>query len=263
MNLHMSPEESLLLRRRARHRLIGAIALLALAVLVLPLLLDSEPRSTHDAHEPQPESNALGVATQLNAEAPQANALAQQNTLASQPINPAPEPTALAPQEKNLSISIKPSTAMTAPAAKISVAASMQSPAPPAVGKTDTAASVPAQAPQALGSTKLKPPQVKPLSADSARTEDAVVKDKKSPHQPSDILHAQFAVQLGVFSNASNVRQLRKRLQGLGIATYVETLPSGAIRVRSGPYGSRAEADQVLANIRLADMSAQIVNLGH
>ena len=37
-------DEELQLRKRARRRLIGAIALVILAVLLLPMLLDQEPR---------------------------------------------------------------------------------------------------------------------------------------------------------------------------------------------------------------------------
>jgi DedD protein len=43
-NTNVVPEEELQLRKRARRRLVGAIALVLLAVIVLPLVLDHRPR---------------------------------------------------------------------------------------------------------------------------------------------------------------------------------------------------------------------------
>lgn len=73
----------------------------------------------------------------------------------------------------------------------------------------------------------------------------------------------QYAVQLGVFGKQEHVQQLRKRLQAIGMPCHTETMPSGATRVRVGPYASRAEAEHALATLRLADLPAQLVLPGH
>ncbi|HQT26919.1 MAG TPA: SPOR domain-containing protein, partial [Burkholderiales bacterium] len=49
-------------------------------------------------------------------------------------------------------------------------------------------------------------------------------------------------VQLGVFSNKENVRELRKKLVSAGIRTYVEAV-GDKTRVRAGPYPTHAAAE--------------------
>jgi Sporulation related domain. len=52
-------------------------------------------------------------------------------------------------------------------------------------------------------------------------------------------------------------------LNAVGVTTYTENLPSGATRVRAGPFGERGQADKVLAKINAAGVQAQIVPLTH
>lgn len=53
------PQDALLLRRRARRRLVGAIALVLLVVIVLPVVLDQEPKPVrHDLTVQIPSQDA-------------------------------------------------------------------------------------------------------------------------------------------------------------------------------------------------------------
>ena len=68
-------------------------------------------------------------------------------------------------------------------------------------------------------------------------------------------------MQLGAFSNAENVQQLRDRLSAVGVSTYTEKLSSGATRVRVGPFSDKAEAEKAHAKIDAAGVQAQVVLL--
>ena len=95
-------------------------------------------------------------------------------------------------------------------------------------------------------STEIKTP------ADATKSGDAKAQAIKS---------GKFAVQLGVFSNPDNAGQVEGKLKENKIRHYTETLksPPGAIRVRAGPYPSRAEAESALTQLKLAGIAGGVV----
>jgi DedD protein len=75
---------------------------------------------------------------------------------------------------------------------------------------------------------------------------------------------ARFVVQVGAFAEAEAARETRARVEKLGMKTYTQVAqtPSGnRIRVRVGPFGSRAEADAALAKARAAGLTAVVLTL--
>ncbi len=226
-------------RQRARHRLIGVVALLLLAVLVLPLVLDEAPRRS--VVVPQASQSSMPVA------------------VLTMPVAP---------------------TANVTPVAKTTPVGSSSSAAPIA-GQSGVAVVSHAPAPQVdkilSGALPPKGPETKSAQIDadlSKQTATDVVRQSahQNTHQhthqktrqtavQSDKQAAQYAVQLGVFRQPDHVAALRKRLQNIGVPVHAETLPSGAIRLRIGPYASRKEAEAVVANLRLNNVGAQLVPL--
>jgi len=105
-------DEELQFKRRARRRLIGAIVLVAAIVVVLPMVLDSEPRQagqTVSVQIPSPDSRAFspkvaplpaapesGVASKAAPDAPPAIKEPQKAAVAPSPAKETPEPV---PQE--------------------------------------------------------------------------------------------------------------------------------------------------------------------
>jgi DedD protein len=82
-------QDALLLKRRARRRLVGAIALVLFVVIVLPIVLDQEPRSTrHDLTVQIPNQDAGTFGSRVLPKLPAPKA-AESGTAA-----PAPAPTA-------------------------------------------------------------------------------------------------------------------------------------------------------------------------
>jgi DedD protein len=87
------------LQKRGRRRLVGAIALVLLAVIVLPMVFDPEPRQNAPAVSiriPSEEGTKFTPKTVLKPAAPQPEAAA----VASRPAEPAPEPRAATALEK-------------------------------------------------------------------------------------------------------------------------------------------------------------------
>lgn len=73
-----------------------------------------------------------------------------------------------------------------------------------------------------------------------------------------------FVVQVGAFAEADSAREARAKVEKLGLKTYTQVAqtPSGSrIRVRVGPFASRAEADAALARARGAGLAAVVLAL--
>ena len=233
-------EVSIQWRQRARHRLIGVVALLVLAVLVLPLVLDEAPRRS--AGVPQASQSSMPVA------------------VLTMPVAP---------------------TANVAPAAKTTPPGALSS-AVPVVGRPGVTVASHIASTQQIDKTSSgvlpsKGPETKPAQIDADLSKQtAVVRQSahQSTHQEmhqhthqktrqtavqADKQAVQYVVQLGVFRQPDHVAALRKRLQNIGVTVHAETLSSGAIRLRIGPYASRKEAEAVVANLRLNNVGAQLV----
>ncbi len=111
------------LKKRARRRLVGAVALALLAVIVLPMVMDQEPRPlTQDIQIRIPGQDAAGPP--LNVATAPAAALAKPAAI---PAPPAAEP----PAPENNTESPKPVAPTPAPAPSAAPAAQVKSTAPP------------------------------------------------------------------------------------------------------------------------------------
>ena len=73
-----------------------------------------------------------------------------------------------------------------------------------------------------------------------------------------------YVVQVGAFAEAASARETRQKVEKLGMKTYTQVAqtPSGSrIRVRIGPFGTRAEADAALAKARAAGLKPVVLTL--
>ena len=208
-------EESLQLKRRARRRLVGAIALVTFVVIILPLLLDKEPGPSGpplDVQIPRPESSGL----------------------ASRMVPPAAlPPAASAPSPEKMA---EP------PAAKLG----------PSISKTEAAAaraesSAPKSAPagpktQAAPATADKGAAVPPRAGANSNQE----------HAQAALHDEAWVVALDAFADAKNVTQLRTKLSAAGVKSYTEAVQTSKgelTRVRAGPFGSKEAAEKARAKL--------------
>jgi DedD protein len=73
-----------------------------------------------------------------------------------------------------------------------------------------------------------------------------------------------FVVQIAAYADMSPARDMRQRLEKLGLKSYLQTVEiNGAtrIRVRVGPYPSREEADKAAETIKAAGLPAAVLTL--
>lgn len=218
------------MRRRAIHRLIGAAVLVVAGVIGFPLFFDSQPR-------PIPVDLPIIIPEK-----------GRQPALATPPANPA------------LAAASAPARVAEAPAKPAAV--ETPSAVPPAAEKP-----APAAAPVAAATPTPVPPQAPAAAtaeADKARAL-LLLEGKEPSDKPAAAAgEARFIVQVGAFTDAAKVREVRRKVEALGMKTYtqvVETKEGSRIRVRIGPFTDKAEATRMADKIRKLDLSPAILTL--
>ena len=71
-------------------------------------------------------------------------------------------------------------------------------------------------------------------------------------------------VQVGAFADAVKAREVRLKLEKAGLKTYTQVAETAAgkrIRVRVGPFATRAEADKAASKIKSLDLQAAVLTL--
>lgn len=232
------PESIEALRKRAKHRLIGAAVLVLIGVIGFPLLVDKQPRP---------------VAVDIPIEIPDKAKV--------KPLGAVPSPSA------------EPSLPA-APAASEAAAAApaVAKMAPPEVKPESKPEPEPKSEPkpEAKPAAESKPP-TKP--ADEGSRAQALLDGKaaasadkpaeKSADKPRDT-DGRFVVQVGAFAEAPKAREVRLKVERAGLKTYThvaETKDGQRIRVRVGPFATRAEAEKAADKIKKLDLPAIILTL--
>lgn len=196
------------LRRRARRRLVGAIALALVAVVLLPLLFDPEPRplgSDVDIRIPEPAApfQPPPALVEVPPETPPATAPAKVD----KPVAPAPRVPPPPPPRKE------------------------------APSSTQAPAKVPANAP------------AKAPVAGAAVMPEAAPAEKPPKAASRPFTTEGYFLQVGVFGNEANARQLAQQLETAGFRPDVYTT-NAQTRVRVGPYSERLDALDVQRKLK-------------
>lgn len=188
-------DQELQFKKRARRRLVGAVALVLLMITVLPMILDDRAGQT-----PQQDIE-ITIPSQEGADF----------TSKIIPVDPETADTQVA------EVPIEP----------------VQQPVPDRVE--------PGQPVDSAAPVEIAKPADVPV--------ETSVKDG-------------FVVQIGVFSDAGNVKKLQDQLQQQGYKSFTEKVatPKGdKIRLRAGPFDSRLEAETALAKIKDVGLSGMVV----
>jgi DedD protein len=216
------PESVEAMRKRARHRLIGAGVLVLLGVIGFPLLFDTQPRPIAvDIPIEIPDRNKVKpLAAPSHPAAAQAPAVSGPVTVASSPAKEAPPP----PPERVAE-------------------------APPAKAE-----------PKAEAKPEPKPEPKVAAKPDDGNKAKALLEGKEAAAAGD----GRFVVQVGAFADATKARETRLKVEKAGLKTYTnvaETKEGKRIRVRVGPFGSKAEADKAADKIKGLDLPANILTL--
>lgn len=248
------------MRRRARHRLIGAAVLVLVGVIGFPLLFDTQPRPIPvDIPIEIPDRNKVAP---LVVPAPVADAPAAKPAA---PATPEPAPTAAAQ---------RPAPSRTAAANGLADGEELVPSARPAPSKpTPPPAAAPAAAKPEVKHEAKPPaapapspaPEPKPARADDSARARALLEGRSTEASAAaGAEEARFIVQVGAFADAEKAREARTKVERAGLKTYtqvVDTKDGKRTRVRVGPFTNRAEADKAAARIKALDLSASVLTL--
>ena len=226
-------EELNALRRQGRRRLVGAIALVLVAAIVLPIVFD-----------PDPKPNLPPVSVKIPGEdeskfVPRTNASPTPRVEEPAPASPTP------PAEPAKSADVTPVEA-TKPSAPVPATAVQPAQSSSAVAKSAEPVSKSTETTKSAKSAKGTEPA---KAAEPTKATKAAEPSKAaSTTEPSTA--AQFFVQAGAFVGPDKVREVTDQLKAAKLTYYTETVATtkGTVtRIRLGPYESKAAAEKAAA----------------
>lgn len=233
-----SDPENSTLKRRARRRLIGSIALVLIAVIALPMIFDDEKKPLDQDVSVQIPNQEAVTARPADPKAGRGKVVEPKEPKSGETVARVDAPPA-APSTP--STQTQPATE--APA-KEGAAKEGSKPKPEA--KPDAKKEPKAEAKAAL--PKAEEARVKAI-LDGAMAKESAAKDTAASKESS----AGFAVQIGAFATEDKIREAREKLGGAGFKSYTEKLDTKEgerTRVRAGPFSSREAADAARDKIR-------------
>lgn len=222
----IQPDSIEVIRRRAKHRLIGSAALVLIGVIGFPILFDQQPR-------PVPVDIPIDIPERAKAPAVALPAPA------AEPIIEEKE----APAPVVAASSASKTIAEAAPAKAAPVSPASPAPTPSAAPAPVAVAVDEAAKPKALLEGREPPAPAQAAAAPAA---------------------GRYVVQVGAFAEAGRAQEVRGKLERAGLKTYThvaDTKDGRRIRVRVGPFADKAEASKAAAKIKQLELPAAILTL--
>jgi DedD protein len=225
------------LKKRARRRLIGAIALCLAAAVFLPMVMDSEPRPTgNDLQIRIPNQEGSTFTSRMINTAPAGSAPQSAAQSAPQPVVVPVDPEPALSVVNNTLTPVAPS-APASPASAPARASSSAASSPSAPARSSSAAS---SASKSAASS---------VASAEARAR-ALLEQGNEPAQ-------RFFVQVGVYRDADNAKSVAAKIKQQGMVPSLEKI-ADKTRVRVGPFKTRAAADAALAKLKHANLSGTV-----
>jgi DedD protein len=232
------------IRRRGRQRLIGAIALVAILVVFVPMVLDSGPRPPRN--EPDLSIPSKTDAPPLPAPPKAAPAKAAE----ARPAAPAPAEAAKPAEPTKPVESPKVATVESAPAKPLDARVLESKPPPPP--KAAPVAPAPDKGARGQAPSGAQAPPASPVAP-----------AKAGAQSPAPRLEG-FAVQVGAFRDEAKLEQARQKVFAAKIPHYTERLEAQGgplTRLRAGPFASREAAEAALATLKRSAVDGKVVPL--
>ena len=294
------PQETIdTLRRRARHRLIGAAVLVGLAIIGFPLLFDTQPRPVAvnapitipdkdkvaplRTPDPVPAAASLGEREEMvsGAVAPRGG----ERTASASAAAVAPARRASAEKPAAPTRDARPDAAAADARAKAEEAARLKAEeaarakaaqakreeeAKAAQARRDddrSQAQTDAQAKREEAARAKRESELRAKREEAARAR-AVLEGRGTPSADkpaaADAKGGRFIVQVGAFADDSAVREARQKAERAGVKTYTQTVETSAgkrTRVRAGPFSSREDADKAAGALKKAGLGGSVLSL--
>ncbi len=238
-------DAQLQLKKRARRRLVGAVAFVSVVAVVLPMVMDHEPRQ---------------VVPDVEIRIPGQDEKPFAPKFAAAPVEKASEkPVVATPTEAPVAAPVEPKVAV-APSARV-VEVAKDKPVEKATEKPPAKVEKPAERPAAKPEKPAEKPIEKPAAKpDDAKRAAAILAGQAAEAKPA-VKSGEYLVLIGAFSNEANVKNLKTKLGEQGIKTYSEPLetPQGKkTRVRAGPFASREAAEKALEKMQRIGVSGVV-----
>jgi DedD protein len=245
-------------KKRARRRLIGAVALVMAAIIGLPMILDSEPKplandiaiqipskdkAARAAGSRPPVATASSVAASASLDA-------KEEVVESPLPPPPPAPVAIAPSSPKTETAAPAEPAVTAEKPKEDVKSS----------KPVKAAAV--ERPVAAPPKAESKPEPKMAKPDDSNRALALLEGKSEPKPAAEKKSGKFVIQVAALATKEKVNELQTKLKDAGIKSYTQKIATDSgdrIRIRIGPFGSKDEADKVRAKIAKLGLNGTLV----
>jgi len=220
-------EQELNLKKRARRRLVGAIVMVILMLIILPKILQDRA--------------ALAPQAAIKISMPEAK-LNQQNAAKSE-----------AAAVGQASFIVEPETSITADPLD----------AEPAVAIKDDNSDK--QAKLEADKQKVLEAKASELKASEAKISAAKANNVAKSAETRDATQqtGRFAVQVGVYSDAANVKQLQDKLTQAGYASHTEKIATNngdKIRLRAGKFSSRQDAVSALNKLQQLGLPGMVIS---
>ena len=230
------------LKKRARRRLVGAVFFVSVVAVVLPMVMDHEPRQTVQDVEiriPGQEEKSF---------APKFAAVPVEKPAARPAEVPAEKaPAVVAPEIKPTVRVLEVVKADDRPVEKVA-----EKPALKPEKALEKPAAKPVEKPAEKAAEKPK--------ADDAKRAAAILAGQAAEAKPA-AKGGEYLVLIGAFSNEANVKTLKAKLTEQGIKTFSEPFdtPQGKkTRVRAGPFPNREAADKALEKMQRIGVSGVV-----
>lgn len=246
-------------KKRARRRLIGAIALVLAAVIGLPMILDSEPKPVADDIAIQiPSRDKPPVAAAATA----ASAATVEKISASASLDPKEEEV-IEPPAADAAAQGKPADEA---AIKPALAVANPQPKEEAAPQADAGKAKPAEKPHAMPLPAAKTDVKTDSKAADKKADDearvrALLEGKPDP-KAAEKKSGKFVIQVAALATKEKVDELQIRLKGAGIKSYTQKIATASgerIRIRVGPFASKEEADRMRAKIVKLGLNGTVV----
>jgi DedD protein len=226
MSKETAGEQELNLKKRARRRLVGAIALVLLMIIILPMLLKdrTETTTSEEVTINLPDEKTAAADKPVTEEKPKA--------------------------ASDFDSSVVPNSPPTKPA---------ETPTETVTKEPETAPEVAVVDPEAAPIRETHKDKPAEKATEKSAEPKAEAASESSPAAESH----KFYVQVGVFSEMANVKKLQSKLTDLGYESQTEKVktPSGEkIRLRTHTFDGRNEAAIALENIKDAGLTGMVVS---
>ncbi len=233
-------EQELQFKKRARRRLVGAIGLVLLMITILPLLLKdkTEQAASKDILISIPSQDAQLNNQSIEEKHNQENSASLANT-----------------QPQDAAVSNPNSNDKPLEEAKSAVLPTVESAAP--VAQSDKVAAKPIEA-QAVSENQKNQKQkedTKPQSIDASNKADELAPIA------TPVVEIYF-VQIGIFSDPENVKQMQSKLSTKGLKSsteLIDTAKGKKTRLRVGAFTSRKDAESALLKVKTLGLAGMVI----